>query len=88
MRKKYFVYILCCSDHSLYTGYTVDLQKRLRVHNEGKGAKYTRSRLPVECVYFEQFHEKSAAQKREYEIKKLTREQKLHLISTTSKGGI
>ena len=75
-----YVYILKCSDESLYTGWTTDLEKRLKAHNSGKGAKYTRARLPVEIVYFEEFQEKIEAMKREYEIKKLTRDKKLKLI--------
>lgn len=76
-----YIYILKCSDNSLYTGYTNDLEKRLIVHNSGKGAKYTRCRLPVEIVYFEQYETKSEAMKREYAIKQLTKEQKLKLIN-------
>ena len=77
----YYVYILKCCDSTLYTGITTDLQKRLATHNSGKGAKYTRSRLPVELAYQEQQPDKSSALKREIEIKKLTRAQKLQLIS-------
>ncbi|MGM9946706.1 GIY-YIG nuclease family protein [Floccifex sp.] len=76
----YYVYILCCSDQSLYTGYTNDLNHRLDVHNQGKGAKYTKSRRPVSLVYYECFETKSEALKREYQIKQLRREQKLALI--------
>ncbi|MDN5341971.1 MULTISPECIES: GIY-YIG nuclease family protein [Oceanotoga] len=75
-----YTYILKCSDNSLYTGWTNDLKKRLETHNSGKGSKYTRSRLPVEIVYFEEFKNKSDAMKREYEIKKLSRKNKLILI--------
>lgn len=75
-----YIYILKCSDNSLYTGWTNDLKKRLETHNSGKGSKYTRSRLPVEIVYFEEFKNKSDAMKREYEIKKLSRKNKLILI--------
>jgi len=76
----HFVYILECGDGSLYTGWTTNLEDRLRVHNSGKGAKYTRSHLPVKLLYFESFSEKSQALKREAEIKKLTRPQKEVLI--------
>lgn len=76
----YYVYILCCSDQSLYTGYTNNLNHRLDVHNQGKGAKYTKSRRPVSLVYYECFETKSEALKREYQIKQLKREQKLSLI--------
>lgn len=76
----WFVYMLQCKDGSLYTGYTDDVQRRLAVHSAGKGAKYTRSRLPVELVYQEELPDKSAALRREAAIKKLTRRQKLDLI--------
>ncbi|WP_010235900.1 GIY-YIG nuclease family protein [Clostridium arbusti] len=75
-----YVYILKCSDGTLYTGYTNDLKNRLMVHNSGKGAKYTRGRLPVKIVYFETFKTKSEATKREYYIKQLSRVKKLKLI--------
>ena len=78
------VYILQCRDGTLYTGYTDDPERRLRVHNAGKGAKYTRSRLPVELVYQEQCPDKSAALRREREIKRMRRAEKLALIS----GGV
>lgn len=77
----FYVYILRCADGTLYTGYTDDPERRARVHNAGKGAKYTRSRLPVELVYREALGDKSAALRREREIKKLTRAQKLALIA-------
>ena len=76
----YYVYMLQCRDGSLYTGIAVDVQKRLSVHNRGQGAKYTRSRLPVRLVYQETQPDKSAALKRELEIKGLTRVEKLRLI--------
>lgn len=75
-----FVYLLECADGSLYTGYTTDIERRIRIHNAGKGAKYTRSRLPVRLVYQECFASKNEAQKREYALKRLTRAQKLQLI--------
>lgn len=79
---KYHIYILRCSDETLYTGITNNLEKRLHQHNFLKsGAKYTRSRRPVELVYQETLEDKSSAQKREYALKCLTREQKLELIS-------
>ncbi len=80
----YYVYLLRCRDGTLYTGYTDDPERRLRVHNAGKGAKYTRSRLPVELVYQEQCPDKSAALRREREIKRMRRAEKLALIS----GGV
>ena len=76
----YWVYILRCSDGTLYTGITDDVERRLKAHNNGKGAKYTRGRGPVELVYQEQQSDKSAALKREAAIKKLSRTEKLSLI--------
>ena len=75
-----FTYMLRCADDSLYTGWTTDLAGRLTAHNSGKGAKYTRSRLPVRLVYFEEFDTKEEAMRREAAIKKLTREKKEHLL--------
>ncbi len=76
----FYVYLLRCADGTLYTGYTDDPVRRTKIHNAGKGAKYTRARLPVELVYQEACADKSAALRREYEIKQLTRVQKLKLI--------
>ena len=76
----YFVYLLRCSDDTLYTGCTNDLDRRLAAHNAGKGAKYTRSRRPVALVYWEQAADRSGALRRERAIKRLTRKQKLELI--------
>lgn len=77
----YFIYILKCSDGTLYTGSTNDLEKRVKVHNEGKtAAKYTRSRRPVKMIYSEKFETKSEALKREWEIKKMEREEKMLLF--------
>ena len=75
-----YVYILRCSDDSLYTGWTNNLEKRIKAHSNGKGAKYTKARLPVELVYFEEFEDKIEAMRRDYAIKKLTRKEKLLLI--------
>lgn len=80
MDKNNYTYILKCSDDTLYCGWTNDLEKRLKAHNEGKGAKYTRARLPVTLVYFETFETPSEAQKREYQIKQMSRRKKLKLI--------
>lgn len=80
MDKKWFVYILRCSDDTFYTGLTDDVARRRDVHNSGKGAKYTRGRLPVQVVYTEECESYSAALKREYAIKQLTRQQKQALI--------
>ena len=79
----WFVYILRCADGTLYTGYTNDVEARVKKHNAGKGAKYTKSRLPVVACYTETLDSKSLAMKREYRIKKLTRAQKLTLIKET-----
>lgn len=81
----WFVYLLRCGDGTLYTGYTDDVERRLSVHQSGKGAKYTRSRLPVELVYREELPDKSAALRREAAIKKLTRSEKLRLIGDVSR---
>lgn len=78
---KNFVYILRCKDNSLYTGWTNDLENRVKMHNMGLGAKYTRGRGPCELVYFETFENKIDAQKREYAIKKLSRDKKEKLIT-------
>lgn len=75
-----YVYILRCNDNSLYTGWTNNLEKRLKVHASGKGAKYTKARLPIELVYFEEFEDKIEAMRREYVIKQFTRKEKLILI--------
>lgn len=77
-----YVYILRCCDNTLYTGWTTSLEKRLKAHNSGKGAKYTKARLPVEIVYFEEFDNKIEAMKREYAIKQLSRQEKLKLIDS------
>lgn len=79
--KKYFAYIVECKDGSLYTGFTTDLANRVRTHNEGKGAKYTKARRPVRLVYYEEFATKQLAMKREAAIKKLTHQQKQELIN-------
>ncbi len=76
----HFVYILRCRDGSLYTGWTTHLEERVRTHNLGRGAKYTRSRRPVQLVYWEQYPDKGQALRREQAIKRLSREEKLALI--------
>lgn len=76
-----YVYIVECRDGTLYTGWTVDLNKRLEQHNQGTGAKYTRSRFPVALRHSECFDTKQGAMKREYEIKKMNRKQKLALFN-------
>jgi putative endonuclease len=75
-----FVYILHCSDDTLYTGYTTDLARRVAEHAAGDGAKYTRGRTPVQLVYAEALSSQGAAMSREYEIKQFTRAQKERLI--------
>lgn len=77
----WFCYILECSDGTLYTGITNDLEMRIRTHNLGKGAKYTRNRLPVKLKWSEVVENRSEASKLEYKIKKLSRSQKLILFS-------
>lgn len=80
-----YTYILKCADGTLYCGWTNDLEKRVKAHNDGKGAKYTRARLPVTLVYYEEFETSREAQSREVKIKQLTRAQKLELISDFQK---
>ena len=75
-----WVYMLRCGDGSLYTGWTKDLARRVRSHAAGKGAKYTRSRLPVALVYRERCADRSGAMRRERELKRLGRAEKLALI--------
>jgi putative endonuclease len=84
--KGHFVYVLRCSDGSLYTGYTTDLPRRIAEHNEGKGAKYTRGRGPVSLVYFEQLADRSSGQKREQAIKRLSRAAKEALVRDWTTG--
>lgn len=81
MEKQWFVYILRCGDGSVYTGITTDVERRLEMHRSGKGAKYTRGRGPLEAVYHERCATHSDALKREWAIKSLPREEKLHLIA-------
>lgn len=76
----YYVYLLRCADKSLYTGYTNDLEKRVRTHNAGRGAKYTRSRLPVELVYFEEYDTAQQALSREWHLKRLSHAEKAALV--------
>jgi len=77
----WFVYIVRCADNSLYTGITTDLERRVKEHNSSKlGARYTRARRPVKCVYFESCDDRSCAAKRESTIKKLSKPQKISLI--------
>ena len=79
-KKQWYIYIVKCADKTLYTGIAKDVAGRINLHNGGKGAKYTRARLPVKLVYTESSKNRSTATKRELQIKKLTRKEKLRLI--------
>jgi len=81
---QHFIYIVECADNTLYTGYTNDVEARIEKHNQNKGAKYTRGRTPVKLRYTESFPTRSQAQKREYQIKQLSRDKKLDLIKEGS----
>jgi putative endonuclease len=76
-----WVYVLCCRDGSLYTGWTVDIERRLRTHRAGRGSRYTASRLPVALVYACAMPDSSAARREEVRIKRLRRAQKLELVT-------
>ncbi|MEW4353306.1 GIY-YIG nuclease family protein [Streptococcus pneumoniae] len=80
METKAYMYVLECADGSLYTGYTTDLDKRIKIHNSGKGAKYTRARLPVKLLYYEEFSNKPSAMSAESRFKRKKRQQKLEYI--------
>ncbi|WP_447454224.1 GIY-YIG nuclease family protein [Streptococcus fryi] len=75
------MYVVRCADNTLYTGYTTDIDRRLKTHNAGKGAKYTKTRLPVELIYFESFDDKSSAMKAEAAFKRKNRQAKLKYIN-------
>lgn len=75
-----YTYILECKDGTYYTGWTNNLDKRLKDHNEGKGAKYTKPRLPVSLIYYEKFQTKEEAMRREYAIKRMSRSEKNKLV--------
>ena len=77
-----YAYLLRCADGSLYCGWTNCLEERLRAHNEGRGARYTRGRRPVKLVYYEEFATRREAMRRECAIKNLSREEKLRLIKS------
>lgn len=83
-KRKNYTYILRCADGTFYTGWTNDLRHRVNTHNAGCGGKYTRSRLPVELVYYEVFSTKHEAMSREYAIKRLDRAEKQRLIEAFS----
>lgn len=78
-----FVYILQCNDDTYYTGYTVNLERRLQEHQQGVGCKYTRGRLPVQLVYWEECESKSRAMQRERQLKQLSRDGKTQLIRSS-----
>ncbi|MFC3927840.1 GIY-YIG nuclease family protein [Streptococcus caprae] len=82
--KKGYMYVLECADKTLYTGYTTDVDKRVKTHNAGKGAKYTKARLPVRLLYAEEHDTKQAAMSAEYHFKKKTRPAKLAYITEHS----
>jgi putative endonuclease len=84
----YTIYILLCSDNTLYTGITNDIEARMKKHSEGKGAKYVRARLPFKLVYTEKVESKSEALKREFAIKRLSRTEKLELIKGVMGNGL
>lgn len=77
-----YTYLLKCSDGTYYCGWTDSLEKRLKAHNSGKGSKYTRARLPVELVYYEEYETKQEAMSREWHIKRLSRSEKEKLIKS------
>ncbi|WP_028390535.1 GIY-YIG nuclease family protein [Bacillus cihuensis] len=79
-KNNHIFYVLECRDHSYYAGYTNDLEKRIMLHNEGKGAKYTRGRGPVKLVYFESYPRKKEAMQAEYRFKQLSRKQKEKIV--------
>ncbi len=77
-----YTYLVKCADQTLYCGWTNHLEERVRAHNEGKGAKYTKSRRPVELVYWETFETRTEAMKREAAIKKMSRKEKEELVKS------
>jgi len=76
---RHFLYIVACADGSLYTGYSTDPERRVAEHNSGRGSKYTRSRRPVRLAFVEERHSKADALRREIQIKRMSREEKLRL---------
>ena len=80
MKGRHYTYMVECADHTYYTGYTNNLEKRVAAHNSGKGAKYTRSRGPVVLIYWEEFGTKEEAMKREWEIKQWPKSKKKKLV--------
>ncbi|WP_436374388.1 GIY-YIG nuclease family protein [Cytobacillus sp. BC1816] len=86
MENSYYFYVLHCRDGSLYAGYTNDLERRVKAHNEGKGAKYTRGRGPVELVFSRSFLEKGEAMRAEYEFKQWSRKKKDEFLMKETGG--
>ncbi|MBQ6947799.1 MAG: GIY-YIG nuclease family protein [Clostridia bacterium] len=82
MEQNNFAYMLRCGDGTFYCGWTTHLEERVATHNAGKGGKYTRSRLPVELVYFETFATREEAMSREWHLKRLSRAEKEQLLQT------
>jgi len=80
MRRAAFVYLLRCNDGTIYTGWTYDVTQRVRAHQNGRGARYTRIHRPVELIYHERLSSRRAAMRREIEIKKMSRKRKLALV--------
>lgn len=84
LKSAFFCYMVQCSDGSYYTGWTTDPERRVKEHNSGRGALYTKFRRPVELIYLEQVEDRSSAQQREHAIKKLTRQKKTELVKIFS----
>jgi putative endonuclease len=85
MEVQYCVYVILCDDNSFYTGYTKNLDRRIRLHKNGRGARYTRTHKPKKLVYVEEFDSRREAMQRERKVKRLNHQQKLKLIKTKSK---
>ena len=81
----FYVYLVICRDNTIYCGFTNNVEERVKRHNSGRGAKYTKNRRPVKLVYHEEFSDRSSALKREYEIKQFTRLEKIKLIYANKK---
>ena len=86
MNNHHTFYVLECGDGSYYAGYTNDLERRVGVHNKGKGAKYTRARLPVTCIFQENYETKQQAMKAEYAFKQLKKMDKIKYMESKTKG--
>ena len=87
-KSRNYTYMVRCGDGTIYTGWTNSLERRIAEHNSGRGAKYTRSRRPVELIYYEETPSKQEAMRREREIKKMTRKQKMELIKINKKSDL